>query len=376
MQKPELESSWIDPLALEIIERLQRAGHTTYLVGGCVRDVLVGIKPKDFDIVTSATPEEVRKRIPAAYIIGKRFRLVLVRRGVHQFEVSTFRREAKDGEISEEDTNSQVHNIFGTPEEDALRRDFTINALFLDPTGMELIDFVGGLSHIRDRKVHMIGEPLRRMQEDPIRSLRALRLSHRIDFELESSLRNSILEIASRLPEMPLPRRREEYLKILRLKDPGRALCEMFDLDLMKYALPSLHQIFQNSDTRDQFLFYYSQFPHAQRSSDAGPVHLVLPLVLSWIQSQEKSAPELEKEIEEFFKSEFGLFRTEAMDVWKVIEVMGHLHATQQFEKRGERRKKNFLTNPLVPVALDLAVWSHRLSPSERRFWTQHIPRF
>ena len=138
-EQPRLHQDWINPHAFGIVKALQKHGHTTYLVGGCVRDLLLGIHPKDFDIATSAKPEEVRKIIYRAYLIGRRFRLVLVRRDDTQFEVATFRRMLSDEELESEDIEGD--NMFGTPEEDACRRDFTINGMFYDPIAGELIDF-------------------------------------------------------------------------------------------------------------------------------------------------------------------------------------------------------------------------------------------
>src|SRR6185312_17380462 len=130
-QKPRLHQDWIDPHAIGIVRALQKKGFKTYLVGGCVRHLLLGIHPKDFDIATDADPDEVRATIHRPYIIGKRFRLVLVRRDDVQFEVATFRRETREDERDQELPASD--NAFGTVEEDARRRDFTINGLFYDP---------------------------------------------------------------------------------------------------------------------------------------------------------------------------------------------------------------------------------------------------
>ena len=173
-QKPHLHASWIDPDAVEIVERLQKAGFTTYLVGGCVRDLLVGIHPKDYDIATNALPNEVKRKVWGSYVIGRRFRLVLVKRGEQQFEVATFRRGSKPEDFTEGEDQPVGDNFFGTPEEDALRRDFTINALFYDPIKNELIDYAKAMADIEATTLRMIGDPKTRIIEDPIRSLRAV----------------------------------------------------------------------------------------------------------------------------------------------------------------------------------------------------------
>src|SRR6185312_13415325 len=239
--KPHLHQDWVDPHAVGIVRALQKKGYMTYLVGGCVRDLLIGIHPKDFDIATTAKPNEVKRTIHRAYVIGKRFRLVLVRRDEQQFEVATFRRELTAEETGGEDAPTG-DNMFGTPEEDARRRDFTINGLFYDPINDQLIDFAEGLPDLENRIVRMIGEPVRRLAEDPIRILRALRLKHMIEFTLDADLRKAMMETAPTLLTTALPRRREELLKWLRLKKPVLAFQEAFDLEILKILTPTLHE--------------------------------------------------------------------------------------------------------------------------------------
>lgn len=197
--KPFLSPEWIDPQALEIVRRLQGRGHTAFLVGGCIRDLLCGVVPKDYDIGTTAEPNQVRRIVPGSYVIGRRFRLVLVKRGDHQFEVATFRRESAPEDTAEGEEAPVGDNLFGTPEEDARRRDFTANSLFYDPIKAELIDFCGGKQDIDQRILKMIGDPKVRITEDPIRTLRALRFAHKLHFRLDSDLRAAIQELG---PEM------------------------------------------------------------------------------------------------------------------------------------------------------------------------------
>ncbi|MEY4617528.1 MAG: poly(A) polymerase, partial [Pseudomonadota bacterium] len=227
LQKPTLHANWIEPEARAVVDRLQKAGFQTYLVGGCVRDLLAGIHPKDYDIATSAHPEQVRKIIRGSYIIGKRFQLVLVKRGIHQFEVATFRRNALPEEI-EASERSFADNFFGTPQEDAQRRDFTINGLFYDPIRDELIDYVGGRQDIESGLIRMIGDPDYRLKEDPIRILRAIRLSHKLRFSIEETLRSAIEKNSQELVRSILPRKREEYFKLLRLSDPSLVFQELY----------------------------------------------------------------------------------------------------------------------------------------------------
>jgi len=213
------DSRLIAPDTQHIVRTLQKRGFNTFLVGGCVRDILLGKAPKDFDIATNARPQEVKRALHNAFIIGRRFRLVLVKRGDVQYEVSTFRRDVRPDENLEE--GMSVDNIFGSPEEDARRRDFTINGLLYDPVQNNLLDYVEGLPDLEAGIVRMIGDPNVRLIEDPIRILRGIRLAHMIRFSLDCDLRLAIQKNSDQLLKTALPRRREEILKFLRLENPA-----------------------------------------------------------------------------------------------------------------------------------------------------------
>src|SRR5256884_2741525 len=188
----------IDPDALKVLYRLRQFDHVAYLVGGSVRDLLLGRRPKDFDIGTSAHPYQVKKLFRNCWIIGRRFRLAHVKFGQKVIEVATFRRQVEAGEEVVADgvpapdptTPEGAHlihhdNTFGTPEEDAFRRDFTINALFYDISTFSVIDYVGGLDDLKAAVVRAIGDPEVRMREDPVRMMRAVALAARLDFRID-----------------------------------------------------------------------------------------------------------------------------------------------------------------------------------------------
>ena len=245
-----LNKQWIDSHAFKLVKALQDHNHTTYLVGGCVRDLLLGLPPKDFDIATSALPNQVNKIIRPSYIIGRRFQLVLVKRYGQQYEISTFRANTQEQENDDEVTGPIMDdNTFGDPEQDAKRRDFTINSFFYDPVKCELIDYTNGLSDIEQRVVRMIGDPHVRIQEDPLRMLRALRFAHKANFQIEESLRNAIFELADQLPLSVLPRRREEMLNFLRLPTANSLIWECHDLNLLQHLCPTLNHILEKHDS-------------------------------------------------------------------------------------------------------------------------------
>jgi poly(A) polymerase len=219
----------IDPDALKVLYRLRQFNHTAYLVGGSVRDLLLDRRPKDFDIGTSAHPYQVKRLFRNCWIIGRRFRLAHVKFGTKVIEVATFRRQVQPGEEVVQDGvpapdpttvegQHLVHhdNTFGTPEEDAFRRDFTINALFYDIGTFSIIDYVNGLEDLRAGLVRSIGDPEVRFQEDPVRMLRAIALASRLGFQLDPPVLTAIRKQRHEIARSSPPRLLEEYYKILR----------------------------------------------------------------------------------------------------------------------------------------------------------------
>ena len=179
----------LDPDAVKIVQRLTRYRHASYLVGGCVRDLLLGLKPKDFDIATSATPRQVKRLFRNSRVIGRRFRLAHVYfRDGKIIEVATFRSQEEGNDDSDgDDVMIRDDNVFGTLAEDALRRDFTINQLYYDLEGAKVIDHAHGLADLERRLVRTIGEPELRFREDPIRILRAIKFAARLDLSIDLS---------------------------------------------------------------------------------------------------------------------------------------------------------------------------------------------
>ncbi len=343
----------------------------TYLVGGCVRDLLAGIHPKDYDIATNALPNEVRKRVWGSYVIGRRFRLVLAMRGDQQFEIATFRRGGRPEDFVDGEDQPVGDNFFGTPEEDALRRDFTINSMFYDPLKDELIDYAHGMADIEAKILRMIGDPKERIIEDAIRSLRAVRLSHKLKFTIESSFRAAIRETAAEVAKSPLPRRREEYLKFLRLDDHVPSLCELYDLNLMEHLMPSLNEIWNNSDQRDIFVNYMHRMEEITWDYK-NPMEIYLPMVMAF-NAALQGDPELEKKREIFMKDELGMFKAESTEVLHIIELAHSLPEINSFKKRGQRRQLAFLSQEALRYALRIARMELSLPPEELAFWQNSL---
>ncbi len=380
--KPRLHQDWIDHHAFGIVRALQNKGFTTYLVGGCVRDLLLGIEPKDFDIGTNARPEQVRKVIHKAFIIGRRFQLVLVKRDDLQFEVSTFRRQVEPTE-GDEDTGPLLRdNSFGTPEEDARRRDFTVNSLFYDPVHNELIDFAGGQSDLEHRLIRMIGDPIVRLREDPIRILRAIRLKLKVSFQMDESLREAIEKTREDLIMSALPRRREEILKWMKLPDPSLAFLEAYDLGVLKTLIPPLHELLSNSESGDEFLKLLRQFPHSGVNLQSAPDifgYLVWSFVRAGISANPLYWNSARQALDHpvltpLMRDQLGMFKFEQHLVSKALHLLSLLNKRRQFESRGERRKLTLLQNEAFPMALQMAMRDYALQPEDLIFWfDQHL---
>lgn len=205
---------YVSAFAVSICEKLQDAGYEAFVVGGAVRDLLIGHKPKDFDVVTDATPEQIKRVTKRAIIIGRRFRLVHVIRRAERIEVSTFRALNEEG--IQKDSNGRViqDNVFGEQYEDAARRDFTANALYYDPISQEVLDYHNGIADIEKKRLRMIGDPKERYREDPVRILRAIRISSKLGFEIDKKTAAPIRAMGKFLSAVPEARLLDETLKI------------------------------------------------------------------------------------------------------------------------------------------------------------------
>ena len=233
----------ISSSALKVCDVLADRGFAAYVVGGAVRDILLGIAPKDFDVATDARPEQIKPLFRRALLIGRRFRLVHVMLGPETIEVSTFR--AADSQPAEKDEHGRVlrDNVFGTVEEDARRRDFTVNALYYDCKSGELVDYHGGLADLRKRTLRIIGDPETRFREDPVRMLRAVRLGAKLGLSIDASTRAPIKRLAPLLEHVPPPRLFEEMLKLLLSGHANACLRQLRNEGLHKGLLPLLDVI-------------------------------------------------------------------------------------------------------------------------------------
>lgn len=328
-----------------------------------------------------------------SFIIGKRFRLVLVKRDEQQFEVATFRRDLTQEELAERAAAVELadvenvettaptlptgDNIFGEPEEDAKRRDFTINALFYDPVADQLIDYVGGMDDIQKRVLRMIGDPNKRLIEDPIRILRGLRFAHKAGFTLDPDLRSAMHTHASSLVTSVLPRKREEILKILRLDRPDLTLIEAYDLGLLEYVLPTFHKLFADVAKKELFFAHFRSF---RKLADDSPdtVHLFGWLLFSYFRTilEEPTAEETDQlaqdeDVRRLMREELGMFNHEQSAVSRALEIIPYLGRWQDFKRRGPRRQFAMLKNEGFPLALQMAEVDYLYGPEVIHFWRE-----
>ncbi|MBS0441231.1 MAG: polynucleotide adenylyltransferase PcnB [Proteobacteria bacterium] len=276
-----IDLSLVDERAIKVVKTLAEAGHEAYIVGGAVRDLLLGLRPKDFDVATSATPEQVKSLFRRAFIIGRRFRIVHVvfgRGRDHEvIEVSTFRalidaaaaeqvagnEKTSKGELADKtsvvDASGRVlrDNVWGPQIEDAARRDFTVNAMYYDPQRELLVDYHGGLADAKKKLLRMIGDPATRYREDPVRIIRVVRFAAKLGFEIEPKTRAPIQEMAALLDNVPASRTFDEMIKLLQTGHALASIGELRKQGLHRGVFPVLDVALdeaQRHDGRESFV--------------------------------------------------------------------------------------------------------------------------
>ena len=249
----------IDPDALKVLYRLSSLGYTAYLVGGGVRDLLMGRTPKDFDVGTSAKPNEVKRAFRNCFLIGRRFRLAHVRFGEKVIETATFRQNSQTvGEIIEHAAEGPLEdNTFGTPETDAYRRDFTVNGLFYDIKDFSVIDWVGGMRDLEKKIIRAIGDPDIRFQEDPVRMMRAVKFSARLGFTIERRTLAAMKRHHACILTAAVPRVCEEVFRLFTYGHSAEAFRLMYETGLLGDLLPSLAKFIDRDGGKKSSTFRY-----------------------------------------------------------------------------------------------------------------------
>jgi poly(A) polymerase len=235
-----IDSVRVDPSATKVVGTLRNAGFEAYIVGGAVRDLMLGITPKDFDVATNATPEQTKPLFRRAFLIGRRFRIVHVLMGGDTIEVTTFRGPAQTEAQKDEHGRVLSDNTYGSIEDDAIRRDFTVNAMYYDPFGHVVVDFVGGKNDLDKKTLRLIGDPETRYREDPVRMLRAVRLAAKLGFKLAKTTDEPIARLAPLISNVPPARLFDEIQKLLLSGHAVETLKQLRAHGLHKGLLPLL----------------------------------------------------------------------------------------------------------------------------------------
>lgn len=369
----------IDQHAFYVIQKLRHAGHKAYLVGGGVRDLLLNQQPKDFDVSTSAKPEEIRSIFRNAILIGRRFRLAHVRFGKKVIEVSTFRAgETGTAELIVRD------NIWGTEEEDVLRRDFTINGLFYDPETQEVIDYVGGYPDLEKKVLRAIGEPEVRFSQDPVRMIRLLKFCARFNFEIEQPTFEALLNCKKEILKSSSPRVLEELLRMLESGSSKAFFHLLNEYGLLHPLLPELAH-FLETRPDNQIFSILGEIDSETRKNPPKPLDrslllasLIFPLFDEYLKSQSTKKPlhlgliaqASHHVIDSIFNPFFKLPR-------RIRAIVGFLLTTQYrfipLDGRPPRRTRP-PRDPFFPMALHLLKLRAAIQPQllpHYTFWTE-----
>ena len=370
-QRIHFEKKFIDKDALKVLKVLHKAKFEAYLVGGCIRDLLLGQKPKDFDVATNATPEQVHQLFKRSRLIGRRFPLVHIMFSARKYiEVATFR--ASHSHINK--GNISRDNHYGTLREDVFRRDFTVNALYYDVNKYQLIDFVDGLSATKERKICMIGNPINRFIEDPVRMIRAIRFEVKLGAELDSEISKAISQKSHLLSNVPPARLYDECIKLFHNEKSYRVFERLLETGLLKH----LFQQTSNSKFIKKALNNTSERLKTNRS--VTPAFLFS--VFLW-DSQNKYFNKFQK----INKSNFVTMNQASEEVisrqvkqvlmpkWLSARVKDIWMMQHQLEKCSSKKVNEIVANPRFRMAYDfLVLRSQSINPELRdraEYWTQ-----
>jgi poly(A) polymerase len=346
--------------ARKVCSELQAAGFSAYVVGGAVRDLLMGVPPKDFDVATDATPDQVHRIVRRSRLIGRRFKLVHAVFHDEIVEVSTFR----SGEAAETDEHGRVlrDNVYGNREQDAARRDFTINALYYDPSTEQILDFHQGVEDLRKKVVRIIGDPQARFREDPVRMLRAVRFAAKLDFKIEPRTRGPIKELATLIENVPAARLFDEMQKLL-LSGYASACLHRLRSEGLHHGLLPLLDVILEQPMGEKFVNLALEQTDRRIREDKGvsPAFLFAALLwhevlLAWKQKQEageRGIPALYVAMDEVLDKQTDKlaiprrFTATMKEIWSL---------QPRFEMRSGRRPFGLLEHPRFRAAFDFLV--------------------
>ena len=352
----------IGSCALRTCDALQEAGYAAFVVGGAVRDLILGRDPKDFDVATDATPEEVRGIFRRSRVIGRRFRIVHVLCGRDMVEVSTFRGPAAEtnaGSVEDEHGRLLRDNVWGDQAQDATRRDFTINALFYDPARQQVWDYHGGVADLKRKRLRMIGEPAQRYREDPVRMLRAVRFAAACGLEIDAATRKPIKALAELLANVPASRLFDEMLKLLLSGHAAECVRRLLKEGLHHGVLPLLDVILEQPlGERFVMLALKNTDERIRAGKTVSPAFLFAALtwhevLAAWKKTEARGVPPvpalyeameqvLDKQTEQIAIPR--RYTTDMKELWAL---------QSRFEQRGGQRPFRLLEHPRFRAAYD-----------------------
>ncbi|MBI4476716.1 MAG: polynucleotide adenylyltransferase PcnB [Acidobacteria bacterium] len=380
----------IDPDALKVLYRLREGGYLAYLVGGSVRDLLLGRRPKDFDVGTNAHPYEIKRLFRNCWIIGRRFRLAHVRFGAKVIEVATFRRHVQTvepGRADKAEPSTAVRpgleqadrprdllahhdNTFGTPEEDAFRRDFTINALFYDISTFSVIDYVGGLRDLEERVIRAIGDPDERFQEDPVRMIRAVHFAARLAFDLDPPIADAIKRQRFEIIRSAPARLLEEYFKILRAGSAEQTFRMLHEHRLLERVTPEL------AEGAGEALWRSLAALDSYRRRLGSPAAITNPILLGTLMQPVGLVRETYFGQQDGARGTLGLLPIPRRDLERVRQMLVLQRRLGEID-RPPRVKRNLLHRPAFADAL-LWLEMHGAAPEIHAHWQEllrsHVP--
>ena len=369
----------ISPGSRRVCDTLQAEGYKAYVVGGAVRDLLAGAKPKDFDVATDATPEQAKRCFRRSRIIGRRFQIVHAYMGQEIIEITTFRGAL--GDDAKTDAHGRVlhDNVFGSMAEDAARRDFTVNALYFDPASEQILDYHHGVADLKQKTLRMIGEPKVRYREDPVRMLRAVRLAAKLGLSIDPEARHPIRELASLLENVPAARLFDEMLKLLTSGHAVKCLQQLRAEGLHHGVLPLLDVILdQPLGEKFVMLSLVDTDERIRRGKTSSPSFLFATLlwheVLSvWERIKnggESPIPALHQAMEEVLNvqgEKLAITRRIATDIKEIWALQ------PRFEQRSGKRPYGVLEHPRFRAAYDflcLRAEAGELDQELAQWWT------
>jgi poly(A) polymerase len=352
----------LSPSARTVIRKLQEEGFKAYVVGGAVRDLLLGIDPKDFDIATDATPEQVKPLFRRAFVIGRRFRLVHVHAGSDVIEVSTFRAAQTGDDATDEHGRLLSDNVYGSQAEDAARRDFTINALYFDPSDETIWDFVGGIPDVRARRLKLIGPPITRYREDPVRMLRAVRLAAKLGLSIDRKSADPISRLAPLMQNVPPARLFDEMQKLLLSGHSVETLKSLRAYGLSHGLLPLLDVILEQPlGTKFIDVALAGTDARVREGKGVSPAFLFATLLwhevlVTWTQAKERG----EKPLPALFDAMDKVLTAQAERIAiprRFEATIKEIWALQpRFEQRAGQRPFRLLEHPRFRAAYDFLV--------------------